>query len=262
MQSDWTILNRPLVFPYRKTYQIAKRVMDLTICILVLPLALPLMGILALLVRLDSPGPALFIQERVGLGGKRRFRMYKFRTLLHDLDDSYHRSFMKAFVNGEIGDNGANGNGTNGTNGTNGKNGHPRDYFFKAFPHPEPGNNGNGKVYKPIQASQITRVGRILRKTSLDELPQIFNVLKGEMSLVGPRPNVPWEVDEYRGWHNERLEVLPGITGLAQVRGRSASNFKTIVDHDIEYIENQSLVLDLKTLWWTVEAVISGNGSS
>jgi lipopolysaccharide/colanic/teichoic acid biosynthesis glycosyltransferase len=95
-----------------------------------------------------------------------------------------------------------------------------------------------------------------LRKTSLDELPQILNVLRGEMSLVGPRPNVSWEVEEYRGWHCERLEMLPGITGLAQVRGRSGISFDRIVEHDIEYLEKQSLVLDVKILAWTLITVI------
>jgi lipopolysaccharide/colanic/teichoic acid biosynthesis glycosyltransferase len=104
-------------------------------------------------------------------------------------------------------------------------------------------------------------VGRILRKTSLDELPQILNVLKGEMSLVGPRPNVAWEVEAYRSWHHERLEVLPGITGLAQVRGRSAISFDHIVRYDVEYVEKQSLALDFKVLCWTLMAVFSRAGA-
>jgi lipopolysaccharide/colanic/teichoic acid biosynthesis glycosyltransferase len=116
-------------------------------------------------------------------------------------------------------------------------------------------------IHKPIQASEMTRVGRLLRRTSLDELPQIINVLKGEMSLVGPRPNVPWEVEEYKEWHKERLEALPGITGLAQVRGRSDITFDAIAKHDIEYIQQQSLLLDLKILWWTVLSVILADGA-
>ena len=100
-----------------------------------------------------------------------------------------------------------------------------------------------------------------MRKTSLDELPQLINVFKGEMSFVGPRPNVPWEVEEYRGWHKERFEVLPGITGLAQVRGRSGIPFDEIVQYDIEYIRKQSLMLDLQVLWWTVSSVLFGDGA-
>lgn len=249
---ELAIVNRPQVFSYQRVYQITKRVMDLTICLLVLPLLLPLMGFLALLIRLDSPGPALFVQKRVGQG-ERPFQVYKFRTMSHNLNDRLHRAFMKAFVRGQIGE---------GENGKNGTNANFYSAFAKVFANPRPGNNGNGngKIYKPIQVSQVTRIGRILRKTSLDELPQIFNVLKGEMSIVGPRPNVPWEVEEYKLWHCERLEVLPGITGLAQVRGRSSINFDTIVRHDIEYIENQSLALDVKILLWTALAVINRTG--
>lgn len=222
---DLMIINQPRVFPYRRGYQIAKRVMDMAFCLLVMPLALPLLAICALAIRIESPGPALFVQERVGKGG-RRFRMYKFRTMQHNLDDSHHRAFMRAFVNGGISD-----------------------------------DENGGAIYKPIRVSQVTRVGRILRKTSLDELPQLINVLRGEMSLVGPRPNVPWEFEEYRGWHKERLEVLPGITGLAQVRGRSGITFDSIVKYDIEYIEKQSLAMDLKILWWTVISVLFGTGA-
>ncbi len=253
---ELVIVNRPqMLLPYRRVHQIVKRVMDWVLCVLALPFALPLMGLCAILIRLDSPGAALFIQKRIGKGGH-PFLMYKFRTMSHDLDDSFHRSFMKAFVNGRIG--------SNSVNGKNGANGNRHGAFARAFALPKPGNNGNGngKVYKPIQASQVTRIGRILRKTSLDELPQIFNVLKGEMSLVGPRPNVPWEVDEYRPWHYERLEVLPGITGLAQVRGRSGISFDSIVQYDIEYVEQQSLGMDLRILWRTVSTVLFGKGAS
>jgi lipopolysaccharide/colanic/teichoic acid biosynthesis glycosyltransferase len=222
---DLLIINQPRVFPYRKEYQIAKRLMDVTLCLMALPLVLPLMAICALAIHLDSPGPILFIQERIGKGG-RRFRLFKFRTMQHNLDDSSHRAFMRAFVNGQV------------------------------------GGDGDGKeIYKPVQASQVTRVGRILRKFSLDELPQLFNVLVGEMSLVGPRPNVLWEFEEYKGWHKERLEVLPGITGLAQVRGRSGIAFDSIVKYDVEYIKRQSLVLDLKILWWTVSSGVLGKGA-
>jgi lipopolysaccharide/colanic/teichoic acid biosynthesis glycosyltransferase len=222
---DLVIISQPRIFPYRKEYEIAKRVMDVAFCLLALPVALPLMVICALAIHFDSPGPVLFVQKRIGRGG-RPFYLLKFRTMQHNIDDGSHRIFMKAFVNGQI------------------------------------GGDGNGQeIYKPVQASQVTRVGRILRKTSLDELPQLVNVLRGEMSLVGPRPNVPWEVEEYRGWHNERLEVLPGVTGLAQVRGRSGINFDSIVKYDIEYIAKRSLALDLKILWWTVSSVIFGEGA-
>ncbi len=221
------VLNRPHVQFYRRGHRLAKRVFDLAACLLVLPLAVVAMAAISAAILLDSSGPVFFVQERIGRG-ERRFKIYKFRTMRCDYDDRSGRKFMKSFVAGRI----KRGNG-----------------------------NGDGAVYKPKHDDQITRVGRVLRRTSLDELPQIFNVLRGEMSLVGPRPNVPWEVEAYRSWHIERLEVLPGITGLAQVRGRSGIPFDHIVKYDIEYIEKQSLALDLKILWWTALSVVCAKGA-
>lgn len=219
------IINRSSVLPRRPVYQAVKRALDVILCLLILPFALPVMFGCALAIFFDSSGPIFFVQERIGKGGH-PFRMVKFRTLRPNLDNSYCRSFMQAFVKGESGD-----------------------------------EADCNKIFKPVQASQITRVGRFLRKTSLDEVPQIINVLKGEMSLVGPRPNIPWEVEAYRPWHHERLEVLPGITGLAQVHGRSCIKFDTIVSYDIEYIERRSIELDLKILWWTVMPVFLGKNT-
>jgi lipopolysaccharide/colanic/teichoic acid biosynthesis glycosyltransferase len=199
--------------------------MDVVFCLLLAPFVLPVMVLLAILVQMDSPGPPIFVQERVGKGGH-RFGMYKFRTMRRGLEDSDHKARMRAFVEGEFGSDGA-----------------------------------PAATYKPIHESQITRLGRILRKTSLDELPQVINVLKGDMSLVGPRPNVLWEVESYQLWHFRRLEVLPGMTGLAQVRGRSCISFDSIVRYDIEYIENQSLRLDLKIILWTIPFLLSGEGA-
>lgn len=214
----------PRSIPYRTRYQDAKRVLDLILCLLALPLVLPLLALCALAIRLDSPGPILFVQERIGKGGH-RFRMCKFRTMRAGLDTSAHCEFMKAYVRGRV----------------------QRD--------------GDRRTFKPITSSQITRVGRLLRKTSLDELPQLINVLRGEMSIVGPRPNVPSEVQEYYPWHYARLEILPGITGLAQVRGRSTVDFNTLVRNDIKYIENQSFSLDLHILWWTCTSVLGAQGA-
>jgi len=222
---ELVVVHRPRVILHRKGYQITKRLIDLMFSLLILPLALPVLLICAAAIALDSPGPVLFVQNRVGKGG-RRFKLYKFRTMRHKCDTTGHRAFMKAFVHGKMDD--------------------------KA--------NGKG-VYKPFGDQQLTRVGRVLRKTSLDELPQLINVIKGEMSLVGPRPNVPWEVEEYRGWHKERLEVLPGITGLAQINGRSSNTFDKIVRYDIVYIENRSLEMDLQILWRTVISVVAGKGA-
>ena len=180
--------------------------------------------VIAAAIVLDSGWPVLFVQERAGKD-RRAFRLYKFRTLRRDYDPRLGQEFMQAFVRGQ-----------------NGK------------------RNGR-QLYKPIERSEITRVGGFLRRTSLDELPQIVNVLRGEMSLVGPRPNVPWEVAAYRDWHNERLRVLPGITGLAQISGRSGITFDEIARQDIDYVRRRSLKLDTLILWWTVRSVLLGGGA-
>lgn len=220
----WMVIERSDVKLYKPVYQTVKRSLEIALCLLLLPLIAPLFLIIAIAIRLDSPGPVFFVQERVGKGG-RRFKMIKFRTMHNNLDRSAHQTFMKAFVRGQI------------------------------------SVENDKTVFKPFQKNQVTPVGRILRKTSLDELPQLINVFKGEMCLVGPRPNVPWEVEEYRTIHQARLEVLPGITGLAQVRGRSGITFDEIVKYDIEYVETQNFKLDLQILWWTFSSVLRGKGA-
>lgn len=221
----WTIIKRQGVKPYNPRYQTIKRVIELFLCVITAPVVVPIGAIIALAIRLDSTGPILFVQERIGKGG-RIFKIYKFRTMHQNIDDSGHRTFMKAFVNGDLA---------------------------------EEADSRN--TFKPFSKNQVTRVGKFLRKTSLDELPQLINVFKGEMSLVGPRPNVPWEVEAYRGWHTERLEILPGITGLAQIKGRSNITFDEIVQYDVMYIKYQSLMLDVKILWWTLTSVLFGRGA-
>ncbi len=146
---------------------------------------------------------------------------------MHGYDDPAAREYMRAFVRGQVG-------------------------------NEKPDREW---VHKPVEKRDMSRVGRLLRKSSLDELPQLFNVLRGEMSLVGPRPNVPWEVEAYLDWHYERLRGLPGITGLAQVRGRSCISFEQIVSCDVEYIERQCLKLDLLILWWTLTSILGGRGA-
>jgi len=206
-------------------YLVLKRVTDLLVALFALLVTWPVFLIIALLIKVSSAGPALFVQTRIGKDG-RPFGMYKFRTMRHRLDDADHRAFMQAFVRGEI---------------------HSR----------EPSR----ALYKPFDGSQLTRIGRLLRRSSLDELPQLLNVLKGEMSLVGPRPNVPWEVAAYKAWHTERLAVLPGMTGLAQINGRSSIVFDTIVEYDIAYVRNQHLWLDLNILWRTLATVRKPHGA-
>jgi lipopolysaccharide/colanic/teichoic acid biosynthesis glycosyltransferase len=225
----WMVVDRSTVTLHKPYYQTIKRTLEVLICLVSLPFLVPLFLIIALAIRLDSPGEVLFRQERIGKGG-RRFKIIKFRTMYQDIDDGYHRNFMKAYIAGKI---------------------KPKTGQDKKDP----------QLFKPFTPNQVTKVGRFLRRTSLDELPQILNVLKGEMSFVGPRPNVPWEVEVYQGWHMERLEVTPGITGLAQVKGRSSLPFDEIVKADIEYIKKQSLWLDLKILWWTFLIALLGKGA-
>lgn len=198
---------------------------DLAVCILLLPVLLILLPVISLLIMLDSPGQPILFQERVGLGGK-RFRVYKFRTMVRNRSNDIERAYMKNYISGQV----------------------------------ETKNNGD-MLHKPIQKNDITRVGRVLRKTSLDELPQILNVLKGEMSLIGPRPNVLWEVEFYKSWHYERLNTLPGITGLAQVMGRSSISFDQIASFDIQYVREQNLLMDIQIIWRTFQTVFSGKGA-
>jgi len=205
-----------------QVYPYIKRLIDLAICALALIWLLPIMGLIALAIVLDSPGSFLFVQTRIGKDG-RPFRIYKFRTMSSNYDSSEDRKYMAAFVAGIAG----------------------------------PNKDGDGKTtFKPAMDAHITRVGRFLRKSSLDELPQIWNVLRGDMSLIGPRPNVPWEVEQYTDIQRQRLAVLPGITGLAQVRGRSNVTFQEIVEHDLDYVRRQSFALDMQILWWTVTQVL------
>lgn len=211
-----------------RKYNTIKRVFDLSLCFLLAPFILPVMAIISIIVVFDSPGSPLFVQERIGYNG-RRFKLYKFRSMRKNFDDVQHRNFMKLYVTGNVG----------------------------------AGLDQDERVakYKPIQQKDVTRIGYLLRKTSLDEIPQIFNVIKGDMSLVGPRPNVPWEVEAYKPWHYDRLEALPGITGLAQVMGRSDISFDDIARYDIQYIKNKAIHFDAWIFWQTVGAVLKGYGA-
>jgi lipopolysaccharide/colanic/teichoic acid biosynthesis glycosyltransferase len=179
----------------------------------------------ALAIRHSSPGPILYRQQRVGQRG-RAFTLYKFRSMVADNDDRAHRRFVEALIKGE-----------------------PAEVDL----------NGK-KVYKLTNDPRITRLGRLLRRTSIDELPQLWNVLTGDMSLVGPRPCLPYEWDLYEEWQRHRLDVLPGITGLWQVSGRSQVPFEEMVLLDLHYIANWSLTLDLALLARTLPVVFRGSG--
>jgi exopolysaccharide biosynthesis polyprenyl glycosylphosphotransferase len=195
---------------------VLKRAMDLVLGTLLLILSLPLWIIVPLAIKLDSRGPVLYRQIRVGKGGK-HFTFYKFRSMRQGADQEWHSL--------------------------------------------RPLNETDGPILKIRNDPRLTRVGRVLRRTSIDELPQILNVLRGEMSLVGPRPPLPAEVLQYEPWQHKRLSVAGGLTGLWQVSGRSHLNFEEMVMMDLYYIENWSLGLDLRILLRTIPAILTGTGS-
>jgi lipopolysaccharide/colanic/teichoic acid biosynthesis glycosyltransferase len=198
---------------------LSKRLFDLLLGCLLLALITPLSIVIALLVKLTSSGPVLFRQERIGQHG-RPFVMYKFRTMKHGADSSVHEAYFQQYVKGMS----------------------------------APGENGN--VYKLRRDPRITPVGDVLRRFALDEIPQLLNVVKGEMSLVGPRPPLEYEVQLYSPRDLQRLSAMPGMTGLWQIKGRDAVNFSTMVELDLEYIRRQSLLLDLAIVLATVPALI------
>jgi lipopolysaccharide/colanic/teichoic acid biosynthesis glycosyltransferase len=224
------------------TYFLAKRVMDLIIVVLSMVFLLPLLAFIALLIKWDSPGPAIFRQERVTARRvmrngqvyweERPFTIYKFRTMRADAKSTIHRQFIEAYIAGDS----------------------------KRMAELQTQQAEEAK-FKLVQDPRITRVGSFLRKTSLDELPQLWNVLRGDMSLVGPRPPIPYEVELYLFHHHDRLRTVPGITGWWQVRGRSATSFEEMVRMDVDYITRQSLWLDIKIIFMTLTAVINGKGA-
>lgn len=211
--------------------QIAKRVLDYVLATLFLVLTAPFFLVIAAFIKLTSPGPVFFMQDRVGKNGK-TFPFYKFRTMKHNADDSVHREFSREFICASKKTNGTAAHGTNGA-----------------------------KVYKLTRDPRVTAIGQFLRRTSLDELPQLFNVLRGEMSLVGPRPPVVYELEHYQDWHKQRLAVRPGITGLWQVSGRSSVPFDEMVLLDLYYIEHRSTLMDLRIMAKTLPVMLLGSGA-
>lgn len=209
--------------PYR-----LKRCLDLVAASIGLVVATPFAAIIALLIKLSSPGPVLFKQLRVGLDGQ-EFLFYKFRSMREGCDDSKHRDYIKLFIEGN------------------------EEELRKL--------QSGKKLYKMTSDDRVTLVGRFLRRTSLDELPQLINVLRGEMSMVGPRPHLPYEVGMYKSWHRRRLEGIPGITGWWQIHGRSRVPFDEAVRMDVWYLERQSLILDIRIMCRTITKAIVGRGA-
>lgn len=206
-------LREPALDPLQR---LTKRIFDLIIGGIALILALPFMGIIALFIKFDSPGPVIFKQQRAGENG-RPFDMYKFRTMVHGAEAQHEQLIQKTAA---------------------------------GLP-----------IHKFYDDPRVTKFGRFLRRTSLDELPQLVNVLKGEMSLVGPRPELPWLVDKYEPWQRKRFEVPQGLTGWWQVNGRSDKLMHLHTDEDLYYIKHYSLWLDIQILWRTVKAVIDRRGA-
>jgi lipopolysaccharide/colanic/teichoic acid biosynthesis glycosyltransferase len=203
----------------------ARRLVDLLLAGALLIVLAPAMIAIAVAIRLDSAGPALFRQRRVGLGG-REFTVFKFRSMRADADPGRHREYVSALIQG--------------TNA-------------------EP---GSGDLYKLTVDDRITPVGRWIRGWSLDELPQLLNVVAGQMSLVGPRPAIPYEVEEYPRWYMRRFDVKPGLTGLWQVNGRNERTYEEMVRLDVEYVETRTLRLDLGIVARTPLTVLRRKGVS
>lgn len=212
----------------RRSALFAKRCLDIIGSLLAIVILSPLMLLIVAAIRCTSPGPVLFRQTRLGQGGK-GFTFLKFRSMHAKADPAIHEAYVKDFIanQGEAG-----------------------------------GNNGANAVFKLQFDPRVTRIGRFLRRTSLDEIPQFFNVLAGAMSLVGPRPPLPYEFAKYKIWHRRRLLAMkPGITGSWQVEGRSRVRFDDMVRMDIAYATTWSLGKDFRILWRTPGAILSGDGA-
>jgi exopolysaccharide biosynthesis polyprenyl glycosylphosphotransferase len=196
--------------------QVIKRGIDVVFASFGLLITSPLMGLTALIIKMESPGPILFTQQRVGKNGN-LFMLYKFRSMVADAEEQ-------------------------------------KDAL-------QPLNEADGPLFKIKDDPRVTRLGKLMRRLSIDELPQLYNVLIGDMSLIGPRPPIPSEVEQYQEWHKRRLEIAPGITGLSQVSGRSELTFDETALLDIYYIENWSPVLDTKIFLQTIPKVLFGSGA-
>lgn len=219
---------------------ISKRLIDILFSLLVLLFSSPILLAIAIVICLDSPGPPIFVQKRVGSRrvikqGKEywetfQFSFFKFRTMIHNADCQVHQAYIKALIENNEKD-------------------------MQAL------QGGDNRIKKLVNDSRVTKFGKFLRKFSLDELPQFWNVLRGDMSLVGPRPALPYEVELYQPWHWKRYQAISGITGPQQIYARCTTDFDTQVQQDIYYIEHQSLWLDFKLLIKTPFKLIKPNGA-
>lgn len=207
---------------------IIKRYLDIAFSITGLIILSPFLLLCALLIKLESPGPVFYRQTRVGKDGK-CFILLKFRSMLNNAAEEIHKNHIKNLMNGVAG------------LSCDGRSGE--------------------RSYKLTEDRRITMVGKFLRKTSIDELPQLINVLRGDMALVGPRPHPVYEVEKYRLWHSHRLDVKPGITGFGQIYGRFDTEYEDVYRLDLRYLKRQSLILDLHILLKTIPLVLSRRGA-
>jgi len=229
-----------LVSRSKRGYYFVKRAFDFFAALLLIILLFPLFVLISLAIAIYSPGPVFFVQERVGTKRRNqnglvywekvRFRCYKFRTMKINADPSIHEAYVRALIENN------------------------QDQMKSI-------QGETTEVRKLVNDKRITKPGAFLRKSSLDELPQFWNVLWGDMSLVGPRPAIPYEVEVYQPWHKQRLQAHPGLTGLQQVTARCTADFDEQVRLDIKYIEEQSFWLDIKIILKTPFAILSTNGA-
>ena len=222
--STQTIVEQPATVPF--WYDTVKRILDIIVSLIGLVVFFPLWLLIAIAIKVTSPGPILYVADTVGKGG-RIFSFYKFRTMRTGNDETLHKQYLARFVE--------------------------RNEPYTVIRRED---GSEEKIYKIVNDSRVTRVGQVLRATGLDEAPQLLNVLKGEMSMVGPRPPRLVEYEHYEEWHKQRLTVMPGITGLYQVTARSVVPFDEVVRIDLEYIRKRSLWLDLKIMLLTPINVI------
>jgi lipopolysaccharide/colanic/teichoic acid biosynthesis glycosyltransferase len=224
----------------RKVYYIVKRVMDVSIALALLIILSPLLILICLAIAIYSPGPIFYLQERVGARRivrgkstywkKETFYCYKFRTMAVNADNAIHQAYVQALIEND-------------------------KEKMSAL------QGESTQIRKLVNDPRVTRPGKLLRKLSLDELPQFWNVLRGDMSVVGPRPAIPYEVEMYKPWHLRRLEAQPGITGLQQIIARSTADFDQQVQLDIDYIEHQSIWQDIIIILKTPFVILSTRGA-
>lgn len=224
----------------RKLYYFVKELLGGVLSGIILILTFPIFLVVAILIKLDSPGPVFFIQTRVGAVRRKTaeglcwvrkdFQFYKFRTMAHNNDPAIHKAYVQALIAND-------------------------EQKMAEI------QQGKTTVRKLVNDPRITRVGKYLRKFSLDELPQFINVVRGEMSIVGPRPAIPYEVDVYQPWQLGRLQAKPGITGLQQVSARCLISFDEQIKYDLKYIEDQSLIEDVIIFIKTPLTILKARGA-